>query len=87
MDGGSDGIPLASTTPWCQLYIDPKNYDKPPKGSYPIVGPTYLMFYGQNNGVHVIDKIALIQFLMSRKPISSSDTWNMRLYHPHCRRQ
>ncbi len=63
--GGSDGNPLGSSTPWCQLYIDPSNYDKPPKKSYPIVGPTYLMFYGQNNGVHVSDKIALIKFLMS----------------------
>ena len=63
--GGSDGNPLGSTTPWCQLYIDPSNYDLPPKKSYPIVGPTYLMFYGQNNGVHVSDKIALIKYLMS----------------------
>lgn len=63
--GGSDGSPLGSTTPWCQLYIDPSKYDSPPKKSYPLVGPTYLLFYGQNNGVHLADKTTLIKFLMS----------------------
>ncbi|MGA8476137.1 MAG: substrate-binding domain-containing protein [Candidatus Cybelea sp.] len=63
--GGSDGNPLGSTTPWCQLYIDPSKYDSPPKKTYPLVGPTYLLFYGQNNGVHLSDKQTLIKFLMS----------------------
>ncbi len=63
--GGSDGNPLGSSTPWCQLYIDPSHFDAPPKKTYPIVGLSYLLFYGQNNGVHVSDKDALINYLMS----------------------
>jgi|SRR5579883_672105 len=63
--GGSDGNPLNSTTPWCQLYIDPKNFVNPPNKTYPIVGFSYWLFYGNNNGIHVSDKIALINFLVS----------------------
>ncbi|MBV9719670.1 MAG: substrate-binding domain-containing protein [Candidatus Eremiobacteraeota bacterium] len=63
--GGSDGNPLGSSTPWCQLYIPNSYYVNPPKGSYPIVDVSYLLFYGQNNGVHVPDKTALIKFLVS----------------------
>ncbi len=65
--GGSDGNPLASTTPWCQLYVDPKNFVSPPAGTYPIVGFSYWLFYGQNNGIHLADKKALINFLVSKK--------------------
>ena len=39
----------------------------PPSKSYPIVGVSYLLFYGQNNGVHTSDKTKLIQFLESNK--------------------
>lgn len=63
--GGSDGNPLGSTTPWCQLYVPPTEFVSPPKGTYPIVGLTYLMFYGQNNGIHLADKKKLIQFMAS----------------------
>jgi ABC-type phosphate transport system substrate-binding protein len=63
--GGSDGNPLGSTTPWCQLYIPASVYVSPPKGTYPIVDVSYLLFYGQNNGVHVSDKQTLITFLES----------------------
>ncbi len=63
--GGSDGNPLSTTAPWCILYINPAVYDAPPKGAYPIVGPTYLLFYGQNNGLHTSDKQTLVKFLMS----------------------
>ena len=62
---GSDGNPLGSTTPWCQLYIDPKNFVTPPAKSYPIVGFSYWLFYGNNNGVHVPEKKALINYLVS----------------------
>jgi ABC-type phosphate transport system substrate-binding protein len=62
---GSDGNPLGSTTPWCQLYISPTEFVNPPKGAYPIVGLSYWLFYGQNNGVHVSDKKTLIQFIAS----------------------
>jgi len=63
--GGSDGNPLGSTTPWCQLYIDPSHIATPPKKAYPIVGFSYWLFYGQNNGIHVSDKKTLVTFITS----------------------
>jgi phosphate transport system substrate-binding protein len=63
--GGSDGNPLDSSTPWCQLYINPSNFVTPPKKAYPIVGISYLLFYGNNNGIHVSDKTTLIKFVVS----------------------
>jgi ABC-type phosphate transport system substrate-binding protein len=65
--GGSDGNPLGSTTPWCQLYVSPTNFVTPPKSTYPVVGFSYWLFYGQNNGVHLADKTTLINFLVSKK--------------------
>jgi ABC-type phosphate transport system substrate-binding protein len=62
---GSDGNSLGSSTPWCQLYIPSNDFAAPPAKSYPIVGVSYLLFYGNNNGVHVPDKIALIKYLES----------------------
>ena len=63
---GSDGLPLGNSRPECVLYVDPKNFVKPPAGtSYPIVGMSYFLFYGKNNGVHVSDKQALITFMES----------------------
>ncbi|MBV9333619.1 MAG: hypothetical protein JO146_06400, partial [Candidatus Eremiobacteraeota bacterium] len=62
---GNDGNPLGSSTPWCQLYIPATAYVSPPSGSYPIVGINYLLFYGQNNGVHLSDKQKLITYLES----------------------
>ncbi len=64
---GNDGNPLGSSTPWCQLFIPTSDYVTPPAKSYPIVGVNYLMFYGQNNGVHLSDKQKLISFLESNK--------------------
>ena len=63
--GGSDGNSLGSSTPWCQLYIDPKNFLTPPAKSYPIVAVAYALFYGQNNGVHLADKTTLIKYVVS----------------------
>jgi ABC-type phosphate transport system substrate-binding protein len=63
--GGSDGNPLGSTTPWCQLYISPTEFVNPPAGAYPIVGLSYWLFYGNNNGIHVSQKKALITYLTS----------------------
>jgi phosphate transport system substrate-binding protein len=62
---GSDGQPLGTSRPECVLYVDPKNFVSPPSSTYPIVGVSYLLFYGQNNGVHVSDKQTLITFLTS----------------------
>ncbi len=67
---GSDGVPLGTSRPECVLYIDPKNFVSPPSHAYPIVGISYLLFYGQNNGVHTSDKIALIKFLESSKAVT-----------------
>jgi ABC-type phosphate transport system substrate-binding protein len=63
--GGSDEQPLGTSAPWCALYVDYKYYVNPPAKAYPIVAVSYLLFYGQNNGVHLSDKIALIKFLES----------------------
>lgn len=63
--GGSDGNPLNSTTPWCQLYIPPTAFVTPPAKSYPIVAINYLLFYGNNNGIHLPDKKTLINFVES----------------------
>jgi ABC-type phosphate transport system substrate-binding protein len=65
--GGSDGNSLQSKTPWCQLYLDPSLWQLPPKGAYPIVGVSYLLFYGENQGVHVTDKAKLVKFIVSGK--------------------
>lgn len=62
---GSDGLSLGSSTPWCQLYIDPSQFVNPPKAAYPIVGLSYWLFYGKNNSVHVTDKKKLIRFVAS----------------------
>jgi ABC-type phosphate transport system substrate-binding protein len=64
---GSDSISLGSSTPWCQLYIDPSQFVKPPALAYPIVGLSYWLFYGNNNGVHVPDKKKLITFITTTK--------------------
>ena len=62
---GSDEVPLGTSAPWCILYVDPSNFISPPAKTYPIVGISYMLFYGQNNGVHVSDKQTLIKFLVS----------------------
>jgi ABC-type phosphate transport system substrate-binding protein len=64
---GSDGNPLGSSTPWCQLYVPPSVFVSPPAKTYPIVAVSYLLFYGQNNGVHTSDKENLIKYLESSK--------------------
>ncbi|MBV8530714.1 MAG: substrate-binding domain-containing protein, partial [Candidatus Eremiobacteraeota bacterium] len=71
--GGSDGSPLQSTTPWCQLYISQSLYAAPVHGAYPIVGISYLLFYGNNNGVHLSDKSTLINYLESSSANTTED--------------
>lgn len=67
---GSDGLPLGSSRPECVLYVDPKNFVKPPVSGYPIVGVSYLLFYGNNNGAHVADKQTLVKFVMSAQAVT-----------------
>jgi ABC-type phosphate transport system substrate-binding protein len=61
---GGDGNSLASSTPWCQLYIPPSAYVDPPTGAYPIVGVGYFLFYGKdqtrNSSNHYSDLKSLI---------------------------
>ncbi|HYL27424.1 MAG TPA: substrate-binding domain-containing protein, partial [Candidatus Nitrosotalea sp.] len=63
--GASDGGSLNSSTPWCQLYIDPSNFTSSPAKTYPLVAVSYLLFYGNNNGVHLSDKTTLIKYMTS----------------------
>ncbi len=56
--------PCGSSAPQCILYVPPNNFVSPPSGDYPIVGVSYIMFYGQNN-LHYGDDKTLIQFLAS----------------------
>jgi ABC-type phosphate transport system substrate-binding protein len=64
---GSDEVPLGTSRPDCILYVDPSHFVTPPVKTYPIVGFSYWLFYGNNNGVHVSDKKKLINFLVSAK--------------------
>ncbi|HEY1866793.1 MAG TPA: substrate-binding domain-containing protein [Candidatus Cybelea sp.] len=64
---GSDLLPMGSTTPWCQLFINPSEFATPPHGAYPIVGLTYWLFYGTNHGQHTANKKKLINFMISNK--------------------
>ncbi|HEY1427967.1 MAG TPA: substrate-binding domain-containing protein [Candidatus Tumulicola sp.] len=63
---GSDGVPLGTSRPECVLYIDPSHFVTPQARAYPIVGISYFLFYGNNNGVHVSDKKALITYMESK---------------------
>jgi ABC-type phosphate transport system substrate-binding protein len=64
--GGSDGSPLQSSTPNCQLYISPSVFVTPTNAkAYPIVGLSYWLFYGTNLGVHTADKTTLVKYIAS----------------------
>ncbi|MBV8499040.1 MAG: substrate-binding domain-containing protein, partial [Candidatus Eremiobacteraeota bacterium] len=76
---GSDGNPLGTSAPWCVLYIDPKNFVNPAKGTYPIVTISYLLFYGQNNGVHTADKKTLVKWIEGK---SANNITNKLEYTP-----
>ena len=69
---GSDGNPLGSSTPWCQLYVPSANYVTPKTiRAYPITEISYMLFYGKNNGVHLADKTALVQFMTNATRLKS----------------
>jgi phosphate transport system substrate-binding protein len=66
--GGGSDVPnqLATTRPECIFFVNPTHFTNPlEKEAYPIVGISYLLFYGNNNGVHVADKKTLINFIES----------------------
>jgi phosphate transport system substrate-binding protein len=68
--GGSDGINFTTVgdkRPECVLYIPTSTYSLPPRGAYPIVSVSYLLFYGSNHHVHIPDKKKLITFITSAK--------------------
>jgi ABC-type phosphate transport system substrate-binding protein len=64
LGGCSDGVSCGSSKPGCILYIDPSHFVTPGAGDYPIVGTSYLMFYGKNNA-HSSDDIKLIHYIAS----------------------
>jgi phosphate transport system substrate-binding protein len=66
---GSDNLPFTGDTrPDCVLYINAATtLQNTPYRAYPIIAVSYLMFYGNNNGVHVPQKEKLIKFLISAK--------------------
>ena len=61
---GSDNVALGSTRPECQLYINPTHFTLAPTGTYPVMGVSYLLFYGANNA-HYTDLKALIGYLVT----------------------
>jgi ABC-type phosphate transport system substrate-binding protein len=60
--GCSDGVACGSSRPECILYVDPSHFVSPASGNYPIVGFSYMMFYGQNNA-HSADDKTLIHYM------------------------
>jgi phosphate transport system substrate-binding protein len=59
--GCSDGVACGTSRPECILYVDPSHFVSPASGDYPIVGFSYLMFYGKSNA-HVADDKILIHY-------------------------
>ena len=70
---GSDGIPLGSSRPDCQLYLDPSVWNDPivrgraGNDAYPIMAVSYLLFYGNNNNVHIVSKKKIIAYMVGGK--------------------
>jgi ABC-type phosphate transport system substrate-binding protein len=64
---GSDNKKIDhDTAPLCFMYVNPAGFANPtPSNAYPIVGVSYLMFYGNNHGVHIADKLKLINYMVS----------------------
>lgn len=65
---GSDGVPLVTSAPQCVLYINPAIFTNPvgngaPTYAYPINAVSYMLFYGNNNGVHLTNKLKLINYM------------------------
>ena len=66
---GADGPPLAGDTrPDCAFFINPATaFAKTPVQGYPLMAIDYMLFYGNNNGVHTADKKTLVEYLISAK--------------------
>ena len=54
-----------SSAPQCILFVPPNNFVSPPSGDYPIVGISYMLFYGMNNA-HYGDDKTLINYMVSK---------------------
>jgi len=82
---GSDGIPLGSSRPKCQLYIDPSVWNGPivrggaGPNAYPIMAVSYLLFYGNNNHLHIASKRKIISYMTGGK---AAKIWNNLEYTP-----
>lgn len=72
---GSDGSPVGTSRPECMLYVNPVSFVRPPVGSYPIIGMSYLLFYSKNNA-HFADDKRLIEFLDSAQAASIENSLN-----------
>ncbi len=64
-------VSLGSTRPDCILFINPSHFAHTAADTFPIVGVSYLMFYGKNNA-HYADDKALISWLTGVTPSGSS---------------
>ncbi|MGA8532655.1 MAG: substrate-binding domain-containing protein [Candidatus Tumulicola sp.] len=60
-----DLVSCGSSRPECILYVPPNNFVSPPSGDYPIVGISYLLFYGQSN-LHYGDDKTLVNYMVSK---------------------
>jgi ABC-type phosphate transport system substrate-binding protein len=60
-----DLVNCGSSAPQCILFVPPNNFVSPPSGDYPIVGISYMLFYGMNNS-HYGDDKTLINYMVSK---------------------
>lgn len=60
-----DLVSCGSSAPKCILFVPPNNFVSPPSGDYPIVGISYMLFYGMNNA-HYADDVTLVKYMVSK---------------------
>jgi phosphate transport system substrate-binding protein len=59
-----DLVSCGSSRPECIVYVPASKFVTPPTGDYPIVGLSYMLFYGQNNP-HYGDLVTLVKYVTS----------------------
>jgi len=57
-----DLVSCGTSRPECDLYVPFTTFQSPPSGAYPIVGLSYILFYGKNNA-HFSDDHTLATYL------------------------